>query len=81
MRPSDINKFKNQLALTFNKKQVIISVAAGITLVRLQAMLPNCLIIRAMPNVACQFNQAMTMITKEGSANANQKAVMLFFNY
>lgn len=78
LRPNDINDTKEKLATTFNQEKIIISVAAGISLAKLQEMLPNCLITRVMPNTSCQFNQSMTMITKEGETSANQAAEAIF---
>lgn len=78
LRPDDISSNQEKLAATFSKQQIIISVAAGVSLVQLQAIFPNCLVTRVMPNTSCQFNQSMTMITKEGQQQANQVAQEIF---
>lgn len=78
LRPNDIKELKNKLSATFSNKQIIISVAAGVSLAKLQEMFPNCLISRVMPNTSSQFNQSMTMISKEGHQEANSKAEQIF---
>lgn len=78
LRPNDINELKNQLSTAFSKNQIIISVAGGVSLLKLQQILSNYLITRVMPNTACQVNQSMTMIVKEGNQIANEKAQMIF---
>lgn len=75
--PQNIIDLKSKLQTTF-KKQIILSVASGITLKQLKTIFPTCSVTRVMPNTAVQFNQSMTMITKEGSKDANQAALNLF---
>lgn len=78
LRPNDIKMLSNQLSSTFKKQQIILSVAAGISLQDLQNIFLNGLITRVMPNTSCQFNQSMTMITKEGNKEANDKGQEIF---
>lgn len=46
------------------KRKLVISIAAGIPLKYLQKMLPNCAIIRAMPNNPALVGQGMTALAK-----------------
>lgn len=78
LRPNDIIELKEKLTATFNKQQIIISVAAGVALEQLGAIFPNSLTTRVMPNTSCQFNQSMTMIVEEGNEKANQAAQDIF---
>lgn len=75
--PQDIKGLKSKLQTTF-KKQMILSVASGITLKQLKDIFPTCSITRVMPNTSAQFNQSMTMIAKEGTKDANKVALTLF---
>ena len=57
---------------------MILSVASGVTLKQLQVIFPTCVVTRVMPNTSVQYNQSMTMITKEGAKAANRVALDLF---
>ena len=77
--PSDIKKLQDKLAATFaNKQYIIISVAAGVSLKQLRKIFLNSAVTRVMPNTACENNQSMTMITKEGNKEANEQALKIF---
>lgn len=75
--PQNIIDLKGKLQATF-KKQMILSVASGITLKQLKAIFPTCSVTRVMPNTSVQYKQSMTMVTKEGSKDANKAALNLF---
>lgn len=75
--PYNIIDLKSKLQTTF-KKKMILSVASGVTLKQLQVIFPTCVVTRVMPNTSVQYNQSMTMITKEGAKAANRVALDLF---
>lgn len=77
LRPDVIKEQQEQLKKSFSK-QIIISVAAGVTLAFLQELFPDASIAIVMPNTACQFNQSMTMIAAESQAEAIVVAQELF---
>lgn len=77
--PNKIKELKEQLVALFSKsKQIIISVAAGISLAYLQTIFASAAVTRVMPNTSCQFNQSMSLITQEGSMQANKVAAEIF---
>ncbi|MGL5268512.1 MAG: pyrroline-5-carboxylate reductase family protein [Spiroplasma sp.] len=78
LRPNVIRALQNKLTSTFNKQQIIISVAAGLSLASLAKIFPSALITRAMPNTSCANNQSTTMISKEGNQKANKMALTIF---
>lgn len=78
LRPDVIKSLASKLSTTFSKQQIIISVAAGLSLAGLGKIFPNALVTRVMPNTSCASNQSMSMISKEGSIQANQLALELF---
>jgi len=75
--PQNIIDLKGKLQATF-KKQMILSVASGITLKQLKTIFPTCSVTRVMPNTSVQYNQSMIMVTKEGTKDANKEALNLF---
>jgi pyrroline-5-carboxylate reductase len=50
VKPQDVLTALEPLASSFNPRQVVISVAAGITMKTLEKQLPDCRIVRVMPN-------------------------------
>jgi pyrroline-5-carboxylate reductase len=64
--------------ITFHEGQMLASVAAGIPLAELDAMVNLCSmpIFRLMPNTAIAFNESMTLLAAQG-ANASQTDFML----
>lgn len=77
LRPDVVKEQQEQLKQSFGK-QIIISVAAGVTLDFLQGLFPNASVAMVMPNTSCQFNQSMTMVAAESQAEAMAVAQELF---
>lgn len=78
LRPNDIKSLQKKLTTTFNDSKIIISIAAGVSLADLKKIFIGSEVTRAMPNTSCQFNQSMTMLTKEGDIQANKIAQEIF---
>ncbi len=50
VKPLDLAAALEPLSSIFNKGQIVVSLAAGVTLARIQKTLPSCRVVRAMPN-------------------------------
>lgn len=75
--PDVIKAQAEQLKQSFGR-QIIISVAAGVTLEFLAELFPHASVAMVMPNTSCQFNQSMTMVAAESQAEAIVVAQELF---
>ena len=51
------------------KGRILVSVAAGITTARLAELVPDALIVRAMPNTPCRIREGMTVLAPGPGAN------------
>ncbi|GIL16650.1 MAG: pyrroline-5-carboxylate reductase [Oligoflexia bacterium] len=60
MKPQDMNTALDPLISAFRDKQVVISLAAGVPLATLEKKLPNCRIVRAMPNTPAILRKGVT---------------------
>lgn len=79
LTPQDINRLKDKLKNAFTNK-IIISVASGFSLTKLNLIFNKCLNTRIMTSTSCQFNQALTMICLEGNSEANKVTLDIFDN-
>lgn len=59
MKPQDLPAAIDPISSAFNEGQIIISLAAGITLHTLQKKLPQCRIVRLMPNTPALINRGV----------------------
>ena len=63
VKPQFLGDVFDEIAAKISSKSVIISMAAGVKLEKLQAWAPAARFIRMMPNVCAQIGQAMTAVT------------------
>lgn len=60
MKPQDLSAAIDPIASTFRPGQIVISLAAGVTLRTLEKKLPDCRIVRVMPNTPALINKGVT---------------------
>jgi pyrroline-5-carboxylate reductase len=72
VKPYDIQKVLNDLKMYKEKRIIIVSVAAGITIDKIKKYLPNLPVIRTMPNLACSVNEGMIAISASKDAKKNE---------
>lgn len=69
MKPQDFNSAIEPISSIFNEKQIVISLAAGISLSTLGKKLPQCRIIRVMPNTPSLIGKGVIgYLAEEGDA-------------
>ena len=74
VKPKDIQSAINENKTLFTDNQVIVSVAAGITINSIKSFIQkNVSVIRAMPNLCAIFNESITGICAERSLSENKK--------
>lgn len=61
-----------EIAGSISEKSVVISMAAGVKIEKLQAWAPKARFVRMMPNVCAQIGQAMTAITPSENISAQE---------
>jgi pyrroline-5-carboxylate reductase len=59
MKPQDLSAAIDPIASSFNEGQIVISLAAGITLHTLEKKLPQCRVVRVMPNTPALIQRGM----------------------
>jgi pyrroline-5-carboxylate reductase len=59
MKPQDLPSAIDSIASSFNDKQIVISLAAGVTLRTLEKKLPQCRIVRVMPNTPALISRGV----------------------
>ena len=59
MKPQDLSAAVDQIASSFNQNQIVISLAAGIRLDSLVKKLPQCRVVRVMPNTPTLINRGV----------------------
>lgn len=60
MKPQDLSAAIDPVASAFRPGQIVISLAAGVTLRTLEKKLPDCRIVRVMPNTPTLINKGVT---------------------
>jgi pyrroline-5-carboxylate reductase len=72
VKPQDFSELAPKLRHVINKKAIVMSIMAGITIHRLSQDLDHNLIVRAMPNAAVELNCGMTGFSAHKSIAAHQ---------
>lgn len=80
IKPQIIGKILNEIAAAINQKTLVISIAAGVSLSRLEEKLPEIRVLRVMPNTAVAVGAGMSGISLGSLATSadGQLAVTLF---
>jgi len=63
VKPQVINAVLQEIAANMDATKLVISIAAGVKLEKIQQMLPTARVVRAMPNIAALVHAAMTAIS------------------
>jgi pyrroline-5-carboxylate reductase len=80
-KPGTIGKLVQEISTVVNNKQLIISIAAGVTIAQIEEKLKdNQPVIRAMPNTPALIGEGMTVISKGGHSTTDhmQQAESIF---
>ena len=72
VKPQFLGDVFAEIGTKISDKSVVISMAAGVKLEKLQAWAPKARFIRMMPNVCAQINQGMTAITYGSNIKENE---------
>lgn len=72
VKPQFLGDVFAEIASSINEKSVVISMAAGVKIEKLQAWAPKARFVRMMPNVCAQIGQAMTAITYRDNISAEE---------
>ena len=81
LKPYNILEVLEELKKDINEKQIIVSLATGISLDQLQTKLgKNIPIFRAMPNTAAEVSMSMTCISTNTTNQSAIETVQLYFN-
>ena len=81
VKPQFLGDVFAEIAGNISNKAVVISMAAGIKIEKLESWAPKARFIRMMPNVCAQIGEAMTAITyKDNISEAEAKTVMEILN-
>jgi len=75
IKPQHLSEVTSQLASSFSRKQLVISIAAGITLKWLQARLRDVPVIRVMPNLPAIVGQGFSAIALGRKATKRDQIV------
>ncbi len=79
MKPQDLVAAIEPIAQIFNEKQMVISLAAGVTIKTLKKYLPQCRLVRAMPNTPTFIGRGVTgFYTQEKDKGASRLVEDLF---
>ena len=63
VKPQDIKTVLKEIRETVKSSQIVISIAAGVSIKTLREYLKDCHIVRVMPNLGCFINQSATAIS------------------
>ncbi len=80
VKPKDIAVVCEKLAALTHANQMVISIAAGVTLKTLRSLLPNVALCRAMPNLAATVGEASTSLCYEGADQKQEEFAHLLFS-
>lgn len=72
VKPNDIGSTAQDVADTLDSKTVVLSIAAGITLEKLQSKLPGFPVVRAMPNLAASESLSATAMCSVGVSERDE---------
>ena len=81
VKPWMIEDLLNKHAKAFNSKQIIISIAAGISLDQLSEwIIPDSAIYRVMPNTAIAIKESMSFVASHNSTKENDELILKIFD-
>ena len=76
-----IEEVLNKYTKSFNSKQIIISIAAGISLNQLSEwIIPDSAIYRVMPNTAIAIKESMSFVASHNSTKEQDELILRIFN-
>jgi len=76
VKPQQLEEVLAEIAPAITRDHLVISIAAGKKLARMESLLPDCRIIRVMPNIACLVSQAMSVFAAGSKALHSDKATL-----
>lgn len=81
IKPWMIEEVLNKYTKSFNSKQIIISIAAGISLNQLSEwIIPDSAIYRVMPNTAIAIKESMSFVASHNSTTEQDELILRIFN-
>lgn len=80
VKPQDLLAAIEPVAHAFNDNQIVISVAAGVTMKTLEKMLPRCRLVRVMPNTPSLIGKGVIGYVMSGEDNAVETIVEDLFS-
>nr|WP_297161547.1 pyrroline-5-carboxylate reductase [uncultured Dysgonomonas sp.] len=81
IKPWMIEEVLNKYTKSFNSKQIIISIAAGISLNQLSEwIIPDSAIYRVMPNTAIAIKESMSFLASHNSTKEQDELILRIFN-
>lgn len=81
IKPWMIEEVLNKYTKSFNSKQIIISIAAGISLNQLSEwIIPDSAIYRVMPNTAIAIKESMSFVASHNSTKEQDELILRIFN-
>lgn len=81
IKPWMIEEVLNKYTKSFNSKQIIISIAAGISLNQLSEwIIPDSVIYRVMPNTAIAIKESMSFLASHNSTKEQDELILRIFN-
>ena len=81
IKPWMIEEVLNKYTKSFNSKQIIISIAAGISLNQLSEwIIPDSTIYRVMPNTAIAIKESMSFVASHNSTKEQDELILRIFN-
>ncbi len=81
VKPWLIEDLLNKHAKALNERQIVISIAAGISLNELSEwIIPNCAIYKVMPNTAIAIKESMSFIASHNSTSEKDALILSVFN-
>lgn len=72
VKPQFLQDVFDDIKDTISPEQVVISMAAGVKIEKLEQLAPNVRFIRMMPNVCAQIGEAMTAVTKSARVTQDE---------
>lgn len=82
VKPKSVDKVLNQIKPVLTKDKIVISVATGVELAHMQAIIgPEVPLFRAMPNTAIAIRESMTCIATSNGSAAHVEEVIDLFNH
>lgn len=75
VKPQQLDDVLAEIAPSVTREHLVISIAAGRRLARIEELLPEARVIRVMPNIACLATEGMSVFCAGGRALASDRAL------